>query len=210
MARNEAYVLLCRCRDAVEAQAVRAALDARGIPVRVEGEHMHGILGSLHGAMVQPRIMVPPAALGVSRQLAAEIVGPFDDPDEPLDPHGEGSPWRLPAELDDGPDAVVSPDDDAPDEGPLVRRKSLGVIGLLALMGLAVGFAHIYVGRPRRGLALLVVAAFAVGSLIAGRSGGVLLPLVWLLDVVGGVLGVLRHNRGIAAPAAPALSEQRR
>ncbi len=201
MSRDDRYVLLCRCRDAVEAQAVRAALDARGIPVRLEGEHMHGILGSLHGAMVQPRIMVPASALRIARTLAADIVGPFDDPGDDADEGDEGSPWRLPAaESDDAQLVEIDDTGDELEDSPPVRRKSMGVVGILALMGLAVGFAHIYVGHTGRGLALLVLAAFAVGSLIVGGPGMALLPVVWALDIVGGVVGVVRHNRALGEP----------
>ncbi len=202
MPDDDRYVLLCRCRDVVETQSVRASLDARGIPVRVEGEYVHGILGSFHGAMVQPRVMVPASALRLARRIAADVVGPFDDTDDDEEAEAVGSPWRLPA----GDDEIATDDASAAEleEGPLVRPKRLGVLALLALMGIAVGFAHIYVGHPRRGVALLVVTAFAIGSTIVDGPGLLLIPIVWVLDLVGGVVGVVRHNRRLARAPGPA------
>jgi hypothetical protein len=197
---EESFVLLCECRNVGELHLVRAALQAERVPMRIEGEATHGVLGAIHGAAQMPRVLVPTRWLEHARTIAAEVVGPFDDapPEEAEDAAGT-SPFREGAADDD-----AAPDDDAePDDGkPLVRPKMVGVPLLLALLGLAIGLSHIYARRMKTGLVLLALAVVGGIAFIAGQPWAVgLLVAVELFDVVGGIVAVTRYNRALRAAA---------
>lgn len=196
---GDAFDLVCTCRNLAEVEAVRASLEAHGIPVRVDGIHLQGMLGALPGAAIQPRVMVPAPALGLARRLAADIVGPLEGAEIDDDP-GTGSPLRRAADDDE----TIAPEDDEDDDVPAPRRKAVAVVVLLAAMGLAFGLAHVYVGMTRRGVALLVVAALALVAFLAGQPlGVVVLACVWITDVIGGLIGVIGWNRRVARLTAP-------
>ena len=208
MADGDTFVLLCECRNVGELQLVRAALQARGVPMRIDGETLHGVLGALHGAALAPRVLVPKMWLPTARSIAAEVVGPFED----AEPEGEATRARLslrePAgeDDDDEPAPTDDDDDDEPDEVPAERRKFVGVPLLLALVGLAIGFGHLYVRKTGIGAALLFVFLAAFAAWIAGRSAALyVMAGVYVIDVVGGVLGVIRHNRALPQHERPAI-----
>lgn len=195
---DEPYVLLCECRNVGELHLVRAALQAHGVPLRVEGEAVHGVLGAIHGAAQMPRILVPPKWLQSAREIAADIVGPFDEAPADVDDEAPGSPFREGAAEDD---AQAEPDD----EGPLERPKMHGVPLLLAMLGLAVGLGHIYARRMRTGLFLLAFAIVGVVAMIGGRPWGVVVVVaVELTDLVGALVAVTMYNRALRARSARA------
>jgi hypothetical protein len=200
---DEPFVLLCECRNVGELQLVRSALEANSVPMRIEGEATHGVLGAIHGAAQMPRVLVPPKWLEAARAIATDIVGPFDDAPLEDDDDEKGSPFREDAGLDDAArdDAEL---DDPDDAGPLVRRKMLGVPFLLVMLGLAVGFGHIYAGRMRTGIALLALAIIGVIDAVFGAGWGVfLLIAVELFDLVGGLVGVAQYNRKLRSATPP-------
>lgn len=213
MADSDAFVLLCECRNVGELQLVRAALQARGVPMRIEGETLHGVLGALHGAALSPRVMVPKMWLPTARSIAAEVVGPFDD----AEPEDERAHARLalrePADADeDDAPAAEDTDDEDEDEGPAPeRRKFLGVPLLLALLGLSIGFSHLYIRKTGIGAVLLLVFLAALTAWFAGRASAVVVMAgVYAFDLVGGLVGVLRHNRALPQPQRPAIVGARR
>jgi hypothetical protein len=186
---EESFVLLCECRNLGELQLVRSALEANSVPMRTEGEATHGVLGAIYGAAQLPRVLVPAKWLQTARSIAADIVGAFDDAPQDDEQDDKGSPFREDA-MDEA--AVEDPDD----EGPLVRRKMLGVPFLLAMFMLAIGFAHIYAGRRRTGIVLMALTVVGVVDLVFGQGwGGLLIVAVELFDVIGGFIGVLQYNR---------------
>jgi hypothetical protein len=212
MADGDAFVLLCECRNVGEMQLVRAGLQARGVPMRIEGETLHGVLGALHGAALAPRVMVPKMWLSTARSIAAEVVGPFDD----AEPEGEDARARLslrePAAdddvVDDGPGIAQDEDDEDDEDDGVVpeRRKFLGVPLLLALLGLSIGFGHLYVRKTITGGVLLLVFLAALAAWIAGRSSAVFVMAgVYAFDLIGAVLGVIRHNRALPQARRPAI-----
>lgn len=191
---EEPYVLLCECRNVGEFHVVRAALQANEVPLRVENEAIHGVLGAIYGAAQMPRISVPLKWLPRAREIATEVVGPFDDaPPEPED-DTPGSPFREgAAEVEDEPD----------DEGPLERPKMHGVPLLLAMLGLALGLGHIYARRMRTGLMLLAIAAIGGIAMLVGHPWGIgVIVAVELFDLVGALVAVTMYNRAIRARAA--------
>lgn len=72
---------------------------------------------------------------------------------------------------------------------------------LLAFVGLGLGLSHVYVGKPAIGFSLL---AFAAAGLATGLSGYVIgylvVAVVWSVDLVGGLMGVARHNQRLGHP----------
>jgi hypothetical protein len=190
---EEPYVLLCECRNVGELHLVRAALQAHDVPLRVEGEAIHGVLGAIYGAAQMPRISVPPKWLQRAREIATEVVGPFDDaPPEPED-DAPGSPFR---------EGAAEPDDAPDDEGPLERPKMHGVPLLLAMLGLALGLGHIYARRMRTGLMLLAIAAIGGTAMLVGQPWGIgLIVAVELFDLVGALVAVTMYNRALRARA---------
>lgn len=200
---DDALVLLCTCRDAGELQMLRAALEARGVPLRIEGATTHGMLGMIHGAALAPRVMVPPQWRATARQIAAEIVGPFDDGGDDGTPRAiAATPFRaMTPDPDDELEDPAELEDDEPDDEDDVAtvaptRRSVAVPLMLAVLGLPWGFAHIYARRPMRGLALMFTAAVAAGWLLSGSMiGAYLLAAVGLVDLVGSIALITRDNR---------------
>ena len=195
---DEPFVLLCECRNVGELQLVRAALEANSVPMRIEGEATHGVLGAIYGAAQTPRVLVPPKWLKAARSIAADIVGPFDDTEAEAEQDDKGSPFREDAAPDESDAAAADPDD----AGPLVRKKMLGVPFLLAMFMLAIGFGHIYAGRVRTGIVLMALTLVGIVDLIFGAGWGALLIVaVELFDLVGGLIGVAQYNRRLRAAA---------
>jgi hypothetical protein len=193
---------------------LRAALEARGVPLRIEGATTHGMLGMIHGAGLAPRVMVPKAWRTTAREIAAEIVGPFDDAADDDAPRViAATPFRaMTPEPDepDGDDGDGGDDDDRDDDDDdhevatvAPARRSFAVPLMLAVLGLPWGFAHIYARRPMRGLALMLTAAIAAGWLLSGSMlGAGLLATVALVDLVGSFVLIARDNRGRAVNPA--------
>jgi hypothetical protein len=194
---DDAFVLLCECRDFGELQLVRMALETGNVPLRIDGEATHGALGAFSGAAQRARVLVPPKWLPTARRIAADVVGPFDDAPLDADDDGEpGSPFREEAKSDEGAQSDADAIDDHDDDGPLVRRKMVGVPFLLVMIGLAVGFAHIYAGHKRTGIVLLALAVVGLVDGLFGQGWGVLLLVaVELFDLVGGIIAVSQYNR---------------
>lgn len=187
-------VPLCECWDIVEAQSLRASLEARGVPVHIDGEHQRAATGLLL-AGVKLRAMVPRSQLELARRLAADLrpdLAPDDEDDAPPDVHT--SPARR---LPDG-DSVEDDDEVVEEDGPLVRKKSLAAAVLLAFIGLAIGTLHIYAGEQQLGIALVIVAVFGVGLWIAGQPAGqMIVMLVWAIDIVRGFILLRRQNAAL-------------
>lgn len=195
MSGEREWVLLCECWSVTELHTVRASLEAHGLPVQVQGAQTHGVLGMVQGAAVRSRILVPRAGLALARELAEEVIGPFDAQGED-DGEVDGSPFRR-----EGADPSTRSTGEA--AAPPLRRKSVavvGVVGLLALMMLpCAGLAHIYIGRNLRGGLLLVLAVFAFAARLSGAGwSSLMLVGVGLADMIGGILGALQHNAALA------------
>ena len=214
MSDDVEWVLLVECSTMAELHTLRATLEARGVPCRVHGEHTHGVLGPIHGAMVRSRVLVPRRALKLARTLAEDIVGPFDErPELDDDDEADASPFRSSAELAPGePDDVDEPDDDdeassdrsdALDEGRprSLRPRSYAVLMLIALMGGAFfGLSHLYVRRNGTALALATLGILAIVASVRGAGwAGIALPVIWVLDLAGGLHGVYADRRRHAA-----------
>jgi len=71
MSDQDEWVRLIECNDVVELHTVRATLEARGVPCRVRGEHTHGIMGAMQGAVVRSRVEVPRWVPTVARELVS-------------------------------------------------------------------------------------------------------------------------------------------
>ena len=212
------WVLLVECYTMAELHTLRATLEARGVPCRVHGEHTHGVLGPIQGAMARSRVLVPRRALGVARALAEDIVGPFDERPELEDDESDASPFRTAAEEYEGPEALDEgtaagePDDPTPDDeaGPLARPKTFLALGAVLVLVLAsvpaAGVAHLYVHRNLRGGILLVLCLFSAAATYAGVPwASLVFSILWVLDLAGGALGIAEHNRRLRAlPPAPA------
>lgn len=220
------WVLLVECYTMAELHTLRATLEARGVPCRLQGEHTHGVLGPIQGAVARSRVLVPRRALPVARSLAEDIVGPFDERPELDDEDGGASPFRTAAEDDASGDddgeleladeADETSDASADDEAmPTERPRSYLALGAVLVLMLAsvplAGLAHLYVHKNIRGGILLVlsIASFAAG--LGGSAwASLLLTLLWGVDLVGGALGISAYNRRLrplplAAAPAPAL-----
>ncbi len=186
---------------------VRAALEARGVPVRIEGAAIHGVLGMLHGAALAPRVLVPSLWRSTAKAIVTDIVGPFDDD------LGEASagktktalPFRAEAVEQDGGDDDQADDDEADDDDiddalvPVApARRSFAVPLMLGMLGLPWGFGHIYARHPGPGAALMVLAGGAAAAWLAGVPfAGLALIAVGLMDIVGSMLLIARYNRAL-------------
>jgi hypothetical protein len=197
---DDAYVLLCTCRHIAEVQMARAALEARGVPVRIEGAAVQGVLGMIHGAALAPRVMVPKAWRKTAREIVADIVGPFDAEDEDDDAEGmrEDLPFRTAAaddEVGEEPDDVVAPEDD---EAPAPVRRSFAIPVMLGMLAMPWGFGHIYARKPMIGVALMVIAVAAAIAFFSGiyEAGSVLIAVA-ITDVIGSMFFVARYNRAL-------------
>lgn len=193
MADDPDWVLLVECNDLAELHTLRASLEAHGIPCQVHGEHTHGILGPIQGAMIRPRVLVPRRALVHARELAEDVVGPFDEVLAEDDAADGEAPYRVAA-------APVPAERERP--APSVRPKSYAALVLVAFVVLPplFGVSHLYVGRNTRAGILAAISVFA----IAASFHGVLwtqavLGMVWVLDLVGGAVGIAAHNRTVKA-----------
>jgi hypothetical protein len=180
----------------------------------VQGEHTHGVLGPIQGAMVRSRMLVPRRALPVARSLAEDIVGPFDERPELGDDDAEGSPFRTSAELapadEPGDDAPASDEPEARGSPRRLRPRSYAVLMLIVLSGASVfGLASLYV---RRNTAAGILATLSVFSLVAWTRGAEWPPLVlagvWVFDLISGVNGVYEDDRRLAALDPPPSHER--
>jgi hypothetical protein len=69
-------VELYRARGADEAYALRAHLEAAGVPARVDGDLLGGIAGEVpFGWVTAPRLMVPRGRLEVAEAVLADFLG---------------------------------------------------------------------------------------------------------------------------------------
>lgn len=210
MTDDSEWVLLVECYTMAELHTLRATLEARGVPCRLHGEHTHGVLGPIQGAVARSRVLVPRRALAVARALAEDIVGPFDERPELDDEGADLSPFRTAAEDDaeddDEQDAAAPDDDTMPTERP---RSYLALGAVLVLMLASVplaGLAHLYVHKNVRGGILLVLSIASVAAGLGGASGAsALLTVLWGVDLVGGALGISAYNRRLR-PVLPAPS----
>ncbi len=216
-------VLLCECSHVGEAQLLASALEARGIAVHCEGMHTQAVLGGLYGGAHRTRVLVPREQLADARAFAAEIVGPFDEPDREDEAPSRGDPLRprplveddLPASAhdddpDDPEDADGQPrftdddDDDEPSTVATMRPRSVVVVVLLAMFGLnLLGLAQVYVGRTGRAAVVLLGSTTALWLLARGDPRGLaLLAALWVIDAVTAGASVSAFNRALrSAPA---------
>jgi hypothetical protein len=198
------WVVLVECHDVGELHALRATLEAHGVPCRIHGEHTHGIMGAIHGSMVRSRVLVPRPALEVARELVTDIVGPFDEPSSvgADDDADDESPYRQAAEL------APEPEHEAPERDPEVpapRLKSYGrlVLVVLLVVGPLFGLAHLYAGCNRQAGVLALFTLVAAPAAFQGASWALLLLAgIWLADIIGGALGIAEHNRRVQAAAS--------
>lgn len=171
---SDALVPLCNCSGISQAQAIRASLEARGVPTLIDGEHQRNILG-MFGTAVALRIMVPRSQLRLAYQLAVEIIPDLPEP-EFDEEHGDAArpeplPLRraLPEDLveypdDEQPEHALVEDDEEDDEeeddmAELRERRSLFGPRVGFGMGIALAVAWIASGLLELGL---VVAAIMV------------------------------------------------
>jgi hypothetical protein len=197
MRDTDGWVLLAECHDVAQLHALRAALEARGVPCRIEGEHTHGIMGAFHGAMVASRVLVPAPALPVARTLVEDIVGPFDEQPEDGEPPADDTPFRRDS------DAIAEPERE-PAEPPALQLKSYArlVLVVFLVVGPLLGLGHIYVGRNLQAGLLVLITLFAAPAALGGAAWALgVLAGVWIADVVGGALGIAEHNRRVRAAA---------
>lgn len=201
---DDAYVLLCTCRHIAEVQMARAALEARGVPVRIEGAAVQGVLGMIHGAALAPRVMVPKPWRATAREIVADIVGPFDEESEDARSDGarEDLPFRAPVEdeadvAEPEPDEIAEPEED---EVATPARRSLAVPVMLGMLAMPWGFGHVYARKPAIGIALMVIAVAAAVAYFSGiyEASGVLIAVA-ITDVVGSMFFVARYNRALQA-----------
>lgn len=210
MSEIDGWVLLMECHDVAELHALRAALEARGVPCQVHGEHTHGIMGAFHGGMARSRVLVPAPALAVARTLVQDIVGPFDErAEEEEEEVADESPFRRPGEQT--PEHAREAERDE----PALRPKSYArlVLVVFLVVGPFLGLGHVYAGRNVQAGLLVLITLIAAPAALGGAAWGQgLLAGVWLADVIGGALGIAAHNRRARAtgqseaPAARALA----
>jgi hypothetical protein len=200
-------VSLCECWDLLEAQAIRASFQARGVFVHLDGEHHRSMMGMM-GSAVALRVMVRSSQLELARELGSEIIpdlaraGDHDDDDEPGSEH---SPLRRPPAEDlvdyrddDDPPHDEADDDDDDDVPDLLAKKSIAVALVVFGLGLAVGTIHLYAGQRNQGLGLLAVGAFAFVSMVSGQTWALpLLAAVWIVDAAHGIHLLRERNRAI-------------
>lgn len=212
MRATDGWVLLAECHDVAELHALRAALEARGVPCQVRGEHTQGIMGAFHGSTVNSRVLVPAPALAVARELARDIVGPFADAPAEAEAEADESPFRRAGEA-----APEGEEEREVEEAPPLRLKSYArlvmIVGLL--VGPLLGLGHVYAGRNLAAGLLVLLTLFAAPAALGGAAWaqGVLAG-VWLTDVIGGAVGIAAYNRrlgraarelgGAARPLGPA------
>lgn len=202
----DAFVELCTCTDGLTAQSVRAALEARGIAVVIQGGHTHDMLGPISAAYMRPRVLVHPEDLSTAKIIAEDIVGRLDDhPDPESAPERVDDPMRpIPNELldDEGDENLEDVGDGVTNDATPGKPKSYGVPLLLAFLGLGLGLSHIYAGRGRVGGVLLLLAVLGINLSISGQIVGLfIIAVVWSVDLVGGLMGVARHNQALGRPS---------
>ena len=193
MPEHHEWVTLVECNDVGELHALRAALEAHGVPCQIQGEHTHGILGSFHGSMVRSRVMVPRPGLAVARQLAEDIVGPFDERPPTDEAAPDELPFRRSAEA-----AAADDEDEAAERAAPARPKSYARLILVACLIVApfFGLAHVYAGQNARAGMLMVLSLFSLPFALGGATWAmVVLAGVWVGDLVGGAFGIAAHNR---------------
>jgi hypothetical protein len=184
---SDALVPLCNCSSLVEAQAIRASLEARGVPTLIDGEHQRNILG-MFGSVVALRIMVPRSQLRLAYQLALEIIPDLPEPafdEEHGDAgHPEPMPLRraLPEDLvaypddDEEPEDALAPEDDDEQEDDMAElreRRSLLGPRLGFILGMLIATSWLTAGLLELGLGLAVImlalAYFRVLPLTAAK-----------------------------------------
>ncbi len=182
MSDDRDWLLLCECNSTAELHVLRATLQAHGVPCQLQGEHTHSVLGPIHGAISRPRVLVPRGAMELARELAEDIVGPFESSVAPQDDDDQGSPYRAEPKLD-------LPSEAADTTPP---RKSFGilVLGLFLFVPPFLGVTHLYAGRRVRAGILALASVLLV---ISGSNPW--LVLVWIADVIGGGLAIASYNR---------------
>lgn len=187
MSDDRQWLVLCECNNTAELHVLRATLEAHGLPCQVQGEHTHSVLGPIHGAISRPRVLVPRGGIALARELAADIVGPFDSAAPSQDEMDRGSPYR----------GEPKPHQDSrPGVDATQTRKSFGVLvlGLFLVFPPFLGLTHLYAGRR------VTAGILASASVVLVASGSnPWLALVWIVDVVGGGLAIASHNRQVRA-----------
>lgn len=69
MSDSGSLALLTTCADATEAGALKARLEAEGIPSVIQGGQHQAMLGMFGGAIIEVRVLVPGAALERAQTL---------------------------------------------------------------------------------------------------------------------------------------------
>ena len=191
---DDEFVCIGTSSDPMVIEAVRSSLEARGIPFTIHGAQATAMLGSFYGAPLASRVMVPRSHAAVAVELAEEVMGELDGVDGEVEDDGHPT--------DDHPmrrEPHDPEDEEDEEERQLVRSakpKSIAIPVILAVVGIGLGFSHIYAGRRTMGGILLLLALFGLGMSLGGNwLGPLLLAGVWLTDLVGGLLGVAAFNR---------------
>jgi hypothetical protein len=169
---SDILVTLCSCQNIGEAYAIRASLEARGVPTLVDGEHQRGMLGL--GSAVALRIMVPRAQLRLAYELALEIISDLPQPEfgDEAEEAAEREPMplrrALPEDLlayPEDQDTHEQLDDDGEDDMSELRARR-------TLFGPRLGFA---------GGMFLAIFAIAHGNLTRGFVlAAIMLALAYL------------------------------
>ncbi len=194
MVSGDEFVCIGTSSDPMVIEAVRASLEARGIPFTIHGAQATAMLGSFYGAPLASRVMVPRSHAALAVELAEEVMGELDDvegeledEEHPTDAH----PMRREPEDED----ELEDEEERRVDRPR-KPKSVAIPIILAVLGIGIGFSNIYVGRPNMGGALILLAVLGLILSFGGNwIGLVLLAAVWTTDLVGGTIGVITYNR---------------
>ena len=179
------WVLLCECHNIAELQVLRATLEARGVPCQVQGEHTYSVLGPIHGAVARARVLVPRGGLVQAREVAEDIVGPFDSATTRQDAES-GSPYRSEASPPPPTNPVAS--------SSHLKSHGVLVLGLFMLFPPLFGASHLYMGRRGRAGLLALTSVLHIASGLRPW-----LALVWIADVLGGAVAIQAHNQDVRA-----------
>ena len=127
----EPFVLLCESADALEADLIRATLEAKGIRVWVFDAGMNGVLGPINGVLVRPRIQVMEKDLALAAKLVEPIVGRLDvfGEDGEIDTTWDDPMRPMPEDPMEADDAEA----DADDLAPMITPKKIGVPLVLSI-----------------------------------------------------------------------------
>jgi len=202
MAREDEFVTVATLYDPVQAEVIRDVLAQEGITATVPGTH-HSALYGAAGSFVELRLQVRAG----DADRATDIIAAMDDESsvvvddseeaaelsrvEHVDPGSrEGAPGGEPGA---GPYR-------SPPQKKRLRRPRLKRVAAFLSVGVTFGTGHLYARETLSG-AMLTVAELA--ALFAATTTPVVawaIPVLMLVDLVGSMRAVDRHNAGSDLP----------